>query len=171
MDTMGLLARKGWGKTTLIKMILRNIPKDRIIVLDTNLEYAGFNRKIPENYDVETLENFILYCRKFTNKLIIVEDIDLYLNSTFPPKELKNLFVNGSHQILGFMYTSKRPIGIPKTLLTEATHLIVGNFIVPADVNYLSQMGLDVEIIKKLQRYEFLCNHESGKKEIMKAKP
>ncbi len=170
MDTMGLIGKKQCGKTTIIRDIIKNVPKDSIIVLDTNLEYKGFNRIIPEGYNNETLERFILHCRKFKNKLIIFEDLDLYINSTNPPDELKNLFINGSHQNLGVIFTAKRPLGTPKILLTETTHLILGNFVIPNDINYLSGVVSDVNKIKNLKRFEFLCRNEDGSEEILKAR-
>jgi hypothetical protein len=55
--------------------------------------------------------------------------------------------------------------------LGETNHLIVGNFVVPNDVDYLSFIFVNTEKIRNLKRYEFLYRDEEGNEKIIKAKP
>ncbi len=167
-DTLGLIARRQWGKSTLIKKLIAGIPKDKVFILDSNLEYKNFGlqRVVPNSYDPEMLDKFIRYCRKFTNILIIIEDADLYFTSATPTEEFKKLLINGSHQNIGVIYTSKRSLGIPKLLLTETTLLFVGNFLIKNDIEYLRSIFEDADKIKELKRFQFLFRTESGDEQV-----
>jgi len=167
-DTLGLISKKQSGKSTFIKKLIRNIPRDKIFILDSNLEYKdlGLNRVVPNSYDSVMLDKFILYCRKYTNILMIIEDADLYFSSAHPTEEFKKLLINGSHQNIGVIYTSKRPLGIPKLLLTETTLLFVGNFSIRNDIEYLRSIFDKADLIKELKRFQFLYKDSSGEEKI-----
>jgi hypothetical protein len=169
MDTIGLVAPRQWGKTTIIKYILQHIDKKRVFILDSNLEYRDFpNAIIPKYYSQSELDKFLIKCRQHYNILVIVEDLDLYI-STYPSEEFKKLLINGNHQNIGLIYTAKRAVGIPKLILTETKHLLVGRFIIPNDINYLSGIFKNVDKVKQLNRYEFLYkNRDTGEESIFR---
>jgi len=172
MDTMGLFARKQWGKSTIIKALLKSIPKDRILILDTNREYKGYNRIIPKDFSINTLEDFFFYGRKFRNVLLVVEDIDVYFDNSNAPTHTKSQMINGSHQNLGLIYTSKRPKRIPRILLSEATHMIIGGMVLKEDLDYIkSIIEIDPEVLKKLKRYWFVHWYETGETKLIMSKP
>src|SRR3989339_996830 len=155
-DTATLIAIRQWGKTTVIKELTNGIPKEKIIVLDSNREYNGFpNRWIPKAYDLEELDKFIRYCRQFKNRLLIIEDIDLFFSSANPTKELKNFLINGSHQDLGLIVTLKRPLGNPRLLMTESIHLFLGRFSLRNERDYLEDFLNSKGEIEKVKRFSF----------------
>ncbi len=155
-DTAVLMGIKQSGKSTTIKELIKGVKKENIIILDSNREYKEFpNRWIPKEYTRDELDKFIRHCRKFKNKLIIVEDIDLYFDSSHATTEFRNLMINGSHQDLGFIATLKRPLGNPRILMTEAIHLFMGRFSLKNEREYLEDFLNSRGEIEKLKRFEF----------------
>lgn len=170
-ETIVLIARRQWGKTTMIKKIVKNISRSNIIILDTNNEYQDFpNRIIPREFTSEELDRFLIHCRKNISKLVIVDDIDAYFEGAQATGELKDFLIRASHQDLGLIATLKRPLFVPKLLLSEAVHLLMGGFIFKNDVDYLNSFIKDKGILEKLQRHEFLYrNADTGEEKIMKS--
>jgi hypothetical protein len=168
LETLGIIAPKQHGKTTLTKEILKNIDKRRIFILDSNLEYKEFkNAYIPNDYSTEELDNFIIRVRQNYNILVVLEDVDLY-NCQYS-KEFKKLLINGSHQNIGVIYTAKRVSTIPKLLLSETKHLFLGKFYIPNDLNYLKAIVKNYEVLPKLEKGQFLYkNRDSQEEKIIK---
>ncbi len=167
-DTALLMAKRQWGKSTTIKMLIEAINKGDIIVLDSNREYAGFpNRWIPKEFDQEELDKFLRYCRQFKNKLIIIEDIDLFFRNATPTKELRNFLINGSHQDLGLIATLKRPLGNPRMLMTEAIHLFIGRFNLKNERDYLEDFLDEKGKVEKLERFQFWYRNNDTDEEFL----
>lgn len=167
-ETVVLIAKRQWGKTTTINELIRKIPREKIIILDSNREYKYFpNRWIPKEYTPEELDKFIRYCRQFKNKLLIVEDIDLFFKSAHPTDEFRKFFINGSHQDLGLIATLKKPLGIPRLLMTEAIHLFIGNFNLRNERNYIEDFLNSQEEIENLKRYEFWYRNNDSNEEFI----
>ncbi len=165
MDTCGIIAPKQYGKTTLIKQLIRSVPKERIFVLDTNHEYLGFpNRVIPKSYNLFALNSFINFARKGSNRLVIIDDLDVYIDAT-PSEELKTLMVNGSHQNIGFIYAVKRPVGLPKICKTEAEHLFVANVDDEKDKDSLKGYIKNMDALNTIPRFSFLYRNRSTREE------
>lgn len=169
MDTMGLIAKKQKGKSTMIKKILKNISKNNIIILDSNREYGDFpHRWIPKNYNRDEMDEFLRYVRKHVNKLVVIEDIDLFFET--PTDEFRKFLINCSHQNIGVMYTSKRPKRIPQLLLSETTHFLVGQLAIESDAEHLSFIFNDTSKIKNIKPFEFLYKDtNTGEEKIMKS--
>lgn len=167
-DTVVLIAKRQWGKTTTINELIAGISKEKIIVLDSNREYKTFpNRWIPKEYTPEELDKFIRYCRQFKNRFLIIEDVDLYFRSANPTDEFRNFLINGSHQDLGLIVTLKKPLGIPRLLMTEAIHLFLGNFNLKNEKNYIEDFLNSEGEIEKLKRYEFWYRNNDSDEEFL----
>ena len=167
-DTVVLMAKKQWGKTTTIKELINGVPKDKIIILDSNREYKNFpNRWVPKEYTPEELDKFIRYCRQFKNRLLIIEDIDLFFTSANPTKEFKNFSINGSHQDLGLITTLKRPLGNPRLLMTESVHLFIGNFNLKNERTYIEDFLNSKGKIEKIKRFELWYRNNDTDKEFL----
>jgi hypothetical protein len=172
LDTAVLIARKQWGKSTLIKMIISKLLNEDIVVLDSNREYKTFKNKwIPQEYTPEELDRFIRYARQFKNKLVIIDDIDLFFTGAQPTIEFKKFLINASHQRLGLICTLKRPLYVPKLLLSETIHLFLGNFMFDNDVKYLENFIESKGVLEKIERYTFLYrNADTGEEKIIKTR-
>ncbi len=167
-DTAVLIAIRQWGKTTVIIELISEIPKENIIILDSNREYKTFpNRWVPKEFTPEELDRFIRYCRQFKDKLIIIEDIDLFFKNSIPTDEFKKFLINASHQDLGLIATLKRPLGIPRLLMTEAIHLFIGNFNLRNERTYIEDFLNSKGEIDKLKRYEFWYRNNDTNEEFL----
>lgn len=157
MDTVGIVAPKQSGKTTLTKKFIKDLPQQRVYILDSNSEYKNFkNRYIPLEYSFEELSRFIRLCRQRKNILIVLDDIDLFINSYKREGEFKRLLINGSHQNIGVIYSAKRINTISKLLFTETKHLFVGSMWNIDDINYLKGVYRRPQALKELKRFQFL---------------
>lgn len=136
-DTLIAVGASKSGKTRFVKNLIKGC--NRMIVLDTNYEYANlFKLKAVKNpldiqvntalqtvdYSLKTLNNFIIASRRFTDCLVIYEDIDLFLKNV-PPDELRAFQINGRHQNLGQIGISHRLIGLPLLMLQKADYLAI----------------------------------------------
>lgn len=171
------IGASGMGKTSFLIQYLKGCQKIKgfsCIALDSNFEYSTrLNLKPLRNIidvrpntalqsvdtDIKALNNFIMMCRRYTNQLIILEDIDLFLAGTgAPPEQLKNLMVNGRHQGLGFCATSKRLVGLPKLILQQADYITIfrcGPFTQKDFDNYKDVIP-NLEDIKTLTPHEYI---------------
>jgi len=173
MDTVGIIAPKQWGKTTLTKHILNTVPRDKVIILDSNNEYKGFNNRfLPESYDYQELERFIKYGRQFTNITLIMDDVDLFVNPRQQEGEFKKLLINASHQNIGVIYSAKRAETINKLLFMETKHLFMGSLWSKKDIYNLSGVYKKKELLLSLPRYAFLYrNRDTQEESILKVTP
>ncbi len=162
-ETLGLISRPNYGKSKIIKEILKKIPKEKILVLDTNLEYEGYNRAIPKAYNRKILERFILEARKMKNIVIVLEDIDVYLQG-ISPENFMTLLFNGRHQNIGIIYTAHRPVNFSKSLLSGTNHLFVGGLQLKDDIALIPMN--EKEKILTLGLHEFLYKDPSGNEQF-----
>lgn len=167
-DIALLIAKRQWGKTTTIRELIEGVLRENIIILDSNREYKNFpNRWVPKEYTPDELDKFLRYCRQFKNKLLIIEDIDLFFTSANPTKEFKNFLINGSHQDLGLIATLKRPLGNPRLLMTEAIHLFLGRFILKNERTYLEDFLNSEGEVEKVERHTFWYRNNDTDEEFL----
>lgn len=140
-DLACVIADREGGKTTLALDLCKNIPKGKIIVLNSNYEpkYKEIAGKIvkPQFYTTETLDKFIKYLRSHVNALGIIDDIDLYKPQY--SMQLESLAINGRHQNIGLIILSRRIIGLPKTFLQCVDLLYMANTRGQSDLDTLEQ--------------------------------
>lgn len=129
-ETLIVIGASGTGKTTILKPIIEAI--DRKIILDTDAEYPNSGSEIkvnsiyrPKAYDPNELEMFVSKCRAFYDFCMIIEDVDAYGINEFNVPSLKVVQVNGRHQAIGQIITSRRITGLPMLMLMKAKYLII----------------------------------------------
>lgn len=166
-DVIAVVSKSQSGKTQIIKKLINNVPKEDLLILDSNFEYNDYiNIYQPIRKFTEELDKFILQARTQKNKLIILEDIDLY--KPLYSKEFGDLIINGQHQNLGIIWASRRVLGLEKTLLQNSTYIIMSKDVPVEDKEYISntfETGdarkgiegflIDWNMIQNLNEYEF----------------
>lgn len=142
IDVLGFFAPKHYGKTYLVKTIYKPVAS-KCIILDTNDEYddfakAGADVVKPKDFSPDELNEFILYARKYKNKVVIVDDIDMYHPQR--AEELAKLCINGRHQGLGVVWISRRPKLIDNRLILNSDFLFLGYPVLPQDLQYIKSL-------------------------------
>ena len=135
------------------------MPKNDLIILDTQNEFQGYpNRLFPIRHTTDIFDKFILKCRQYTNKMIVLDDMDI-----FKPKwsaSFYDLIVTNAHQGLGILMTAKRILWLDKVLVQNIHYLIFSSHLPPEDKDYIDKMlGRDVidwNKIDSLPPYNFM---------------
>jgi len=142
----------GGGEPPAIEWLTKNVPKTKIIVLNSNFEprYREIAQKIvkPRFYTTEILDEFIKYLRTHVNVLGIIDDIDLYKPQY--SMQLESLAINGRHQNVGLIMLSRRVIGLPKTFCKCVDLLYCGYTKAKSDLDTISEY-FDASIAEKVQ--------------------
>src|SRR3989344_1971982 len=174
-----VIGKRGSGKTTLAKEILKN--NERFIVYDVNFEYdAKELRAVPVYFfnDLKVLlqktdpriifkprraigASFEFFCATIwlyaTNYLLVISEFDSVVNKA--EEYFLDLVHRGRHKNLGMLGDARRPFGIPRLFLTQLDVLFIGLMKpVPEDFRYLKEF-LPKEAYEQLptiERYKFL---------------
>lgn len=168
-DKFCLVAKTKSGKSYLGKILQRAFP--RKIIIDTTYEYTpqdgeivygffNFSEKIKqiENLNEYTLifrfnhedqnqaEIFEQICRivfYLGDTFLVVEEIHLHSSTHSINHWLLRIATMGSHQGIGYLFTTQRPSLLHKTLLTQSDHIFIGSLIDENDVRYVSGFARD----------------------------
>ena len=144
-ELIGIIGAEQVGKSHFFKhFLLPKIPKNRLIVLDTNYEYQKYGAQvvIPKEYNARWLDGFLKNIRaKSSNICLVFEDLDIYLADGKRSEELMKLGINGAHQNIGGVWFSHRALGIPKVFLMRTRFLILFAGLSPEDALYLGQIA------------------------------
>ena len=161
-DIVGIVSKSQSGKTTLIKKLIKNagISKEDIYIFDTNFEYKEYkNNTYTINYNKSALNEFVMKIRKQKDKLVIFEDIDLFQPAY--AKAFHDLLVNGKHQYIGIIYTTRRVRYLNPLTLSMTDFLIFSKFIPLSDLKMIKDtinridFKIDEKKISQLKLYEF----------------
>ncbi len=173
-DIILIVSRNQSGKTTLIKNIIENVPADSLLILDTQNSFKDkkyINVYYPIYHTSEILTKFIIRCRTQSDKLIVLDDLDVFhpqfSNAFF------DLCVSNAHQNLGIIISAKRVIGLQKVLLQNIKYLVFSANIPLEDKLYLNKAigKIDWDAIDKLPKYSFMVyNTYENKYSIIKTK-
>ena len=174
-NIIGVLGRKGGGKSHLVKHWLSQELFGRYIILDSQNEYKQFGVEI---YGVETLRSYILQngttnfkiCYKIqttqeqeelfyllnniNSYTLIAEEINLFCNPYQIDESLRNFISFGRHKERSIVYLTRRPAEINRILTSQSDLIIVsGSFHDSADLKYFNNLTFDKDI-QQLQQYE-----------------
>jgi ABC-type lipopolysaccharide export system ATPase subunit len=163
-DYVVVIGSNGSGKTTLIqRLILPNIPKDRIFVLNSSRESTWYNHIPKENiykpvmFDVRTLESFLLgYVSNNPNSHLVLDDVDNY-----DPKNsvvFKSVIINARHMNIGLTISSRFLQEIPRNVYSQSRLIFSGRVESDFDVRYLATIisPRAAYLTKTLNKYEFM---------------
>lgn len=146
-----LIGNTGSGKSTLaLDFLQRGLNTSRCLIIDSNFEIgAKMNLKtayyihdwnfskpciVPNRSNVEELDDYIRYARRFTNFVLFIDDLDQFSDRTgYGGKELSNLMSNARHQGIGTIICNKTPNMIETKVITNCSDL----YLFALDARYL----------------------------------
>lgn len=163
-ELIGIIGAEQTGKSHFFKTyLLPKVPKNRILVLDTNYEYQKLGLQVikPEDYNGKWLDQFLRTIRaKASNFCLILEDLDVYLSQGKQSEEIIKLGINGAHQSIGGVWFSHRALGIPKAFLMRTKYFVLFAGLSPEDAEYLGEIAPVVtpEILPTEDRHAVLTD-------------
>lgn len=112
---------------------------------------------------IETLERLCEMVYKLGNQHLIVDELLSLYDSTSMGHWHKKLTVEGAGRDAGITNCTQRPKGVPMASLSEAEHILCFYLRQPDDRDRMADLcgELDGEAIKRLDRYQFVYDHES----------
>jgi len=175
-----LFGKKGSGKSTLTKEIVREWP--RVIVLDTMSEYNeadkfetawGF-RDITEllqsrcddrryklslqGFDIEEGLTILELCWEIPDSFIVIEEAGLYSSPSQLPSPVANLVLRGRHREISTLWTSQRPASLNRAITSQADVIIAFRQHEERDVHSLkSVLGDKAEELRNLPDYHIMA--------------
>lgn len=172
-----ILGKRGCGKSTLAKELLRKTPFNRVIVVDTLGEHAKGRkvvRTVPEllaavrgkqfNLAVQftdAQDGFVWACKAAyaaQDLMLFCEEVDFYIKANYAPEAFSVLVRYGRHKGVAMMCISRRPPDLWRNLTANADSLYIFQTTEPRDIRYLSEfMGGEAERLKGLGKLEYLC--------------
>lgn len=168
-----IVAKRGFGKTTLLKNFLKQLPAWSLY--DINHEYNAqeFNAVIvyyfndlkfllqrnepriifkPKTSKIETFEFWCaIHYELARDYILILEEINKFLPSTMGSVYGKKLIDMGRHKNLGMIGTCRRIIGLDKDYTAQCDNFFMGRTFLPNDLKYIAEF-LPEEILKKITK-------------------
>lgn len=170
-DRIGVFGATGYGKTYLANKICEKIISKgyKVYAYNTNYEelVATETYEPPKlNKDIRTLVEWIIKMRGgYSNIMLRIEDLDTFFNNgkflNEYSKFILDLFDDGRHQGIGVIYTAKLLRYMPLKLLSNTNLMFIGQYTEQMDLAKVKAMGIDDEIVIKLQKPIFLAYDKS----------
>ena len=199
-DKILLVGRSGCGKSSLGKKLsgvfhrlvvfdsLNEYPKtEKNIEIHSISQFISVIREISQSKP----DKFNLIIKIDTSKENLLEEVNLYFKILYElgdcfivieeaqdfctpyniPPFLKKCMTSGRHKNLGFIFTTQRPAFLNKTVLSQSTHIFIGNLIDKNDNLTMSNLiDSDKKTIQFLDNFEFLWFCPTRKPHTIKIK-
>ena len=161
-SNIAFLGKKQSGKTYFVKFLIKNIPKEKVYVLDTNRSFSSEykHRFITNTFTPAILDKFIRVVlseneggkRQF---LTVLDDIDVY--TPLASSLFQSFNINSRNNGIGVFWTAKRPKRVSLIIFENADYLFLGKGLLGTDLQYISNsFDIDVNAYNQLNQYEFL---------------
>lgn len=142
-EHVAILGCTGSGKTTLASFVLSKSPFDKMpfIAIDykdddllasiSRLKEIGLHETIPRHaglYVIRPLPSDIEEMEKWLWKVWTACETGLYVDEAYllPNKEaIKNILAQGRSRRIPVIASSQRPVDVPRSIFTEASHIAV----------------------------------------------
>lgn len=177
---IGVLGKKGSGKTEFVKSSLKHIK--RYIVIDPLAEYPGvifdrwydllnfIDRLQDQNFTVvyrpmdrEDEESFFLILNEINNYTLIAEEVDYWCSSYEIHPEIDYITRYGRHFKRNLIWISRNPFEINRFLTRQSDVLVTFRQTEPRDLDYFARYDFNKDL-EKLKEFEFAY---SGDKEVL----
>ena len=151
-DGIVILGKRGSGKTTLIKQIVKNMPRKVIIDIINNL-HSLYNKDMHDRYFLANPHTTDVYLADVkSNSYLILDEADRIYYS----ERLQELINLGRNWNIGYVASARRTANINKDYLANAKHLFIFKHKLPQDVKMLTEwIGDEINIVMNLKQYEF----------------
>jgi ABC-type dipeptide/oligopeptide/nickel transport system ATPase component len=114
--------------------------------------------KVYVKFSIETQEKEMIFDHMMRvlyywgNCMVVVEEVHEYCTPHFIGKYFKYCMTSGRHRNLGFIFTTQRPALINKTIMSQSTHIFVGNLIDRNDAKTVANfIGKDSKDLSELE--------------------
>ncbi len=181
----GIFGRKGSGKSTRLREIVRAYPRG--IVIDPMSEHTGLGSL------VTTLDDFKTYWRKMYDRdrwkmvlqpmnlkessdplaalrpymttiiaagqdcLVCVDEVDFFANVRQIDPAISHLVNYGRHQGVSLLFAARRPAAVPRELTAQCDELIIFRTVEPRDIAYFVEfIGDAAEELSELPDFQAL---------------
>jgi DNA helicase HerA-like ATPase len=154
---------RGYGKTTLAKMLLRKFP--RVLVYDPLDQYQGFNRYVPQSDTPEEFAYVANWVWREQNIMFAIEECENYIGEGMAIcQAAKNIINRGRNYGIGYMAITRRIANLSKTAFSLSDHVFLFRFFAPNDVRYCSDfIGRDwAARLQELPKHNFLYYGAQG---------
>ena len=113
------------GKTYNAKLLLKSVPKENVMVLDVHGEYMEYPKRVAPTrpYGVDWVNDIIKTAYSYSHKVIVFDDIDLYIHYDRESQQLGDFFVDSRHYELASILIAKRCVSLDKRIY-QACHYI-----------------------------------------------
>lgn len=131
--------------------------------------YVKFSIETP---DVELIfDQMMRILYYWGNAMIVVEEVHHYCSPHQIGKNFAYCMTSGRHRNLGFIFTTQRPALINKTIMSQATHIFVGNLIDKNDAKTVSNfIGKESKDLADLEDFTFFWFTTKRKEKLIKIK-
>jgi len=184
-----VLGRKGMGKTTLVKELIREYP--RVVVLDTNGEYGD---AVAEQYgelgeavhrlaEVAPVEShssfsiayvpdqipedglaFLSVAWEVTDCLVVVDEAAMYCASFVLPDEISKLVRLGRHRAISQVYVAQRAASLPRDITAQSDCVVSFQQHEGRDLEYMRQLfGERAEALRTIPKYKLMLFGDAEK--------
>ncbi len=177
-----VIGKKGYGKTTLVKLLVLLSNKPSIIIdprfqfenehylyfnntenaeqwlKDNFQKFYAFNKKIViQSAEKQKIDSFLEFIYKyFKDIVLVIDEIDMFYNQKGFNDETSfyKLIHYGRHSRIDIITTSRRPANIPKDLTSQTDEFCLFQTKENNDIKYLSQYLYGQEVFETLRNLE-----------------
>jgi hypothetical protein len=169
-----IFGKTGSGKSTLSKRIISQF--ERVIVFDPLEEYSGlvvFSYEEFVEYFREYRPTFHVVCRfeneedyekvamgvwYIENVLLVLEEVETYLNSYDRQSYINHLIAFGRHKRISILGIGRRPVEVPIKLRAQCSSIFSFQQTEPPDIMYLEKWGFEPRELLALDfsKHEFV---------------
>jgi hypothetical protein len=182
---IGIIGRKGTGKSTLTRAILErgnresiydtagdhlwvpsqfvNIDEAHTFIVDAGLKPEPFICSyIPETeQDEELIQDFQIFCSavwEAGNQTIVVEELPMLSQPQWVPPQFNKIIRLGRHRAINIVYTGQRASEIPRRATGATDIFILFHTAEPNDLDRISERcGVEVaNSVRNLGEHEFI---------------
>lgn len=171
---MLIVGKRGSGKTQLVKKLLAEIDRQRVIIFDPLGEYESgliYYDFITFCDKIEGAESF-RYILRFDNQeeyeyalevayavgdlLLVIEEITHFANERSIDKSLDSIIRFGRHQNVSLLSVTQRCANIPRLLTSQMDIIISFKQTEPRDIEYLYKtVGSEAFELSELGEYKY----------------
>lgn len=169
-DSIIAIAKKGAGKTTLIRYLIEELRRSyHITIWDVLGNFADFQHKKNVSYYLvnpnNTKEIEALATDTFTrgNTLLVIDEFDTFPYNTLKKNNLYSLFQLGRNRNIGFLLSARRTANISKDIIANASHVFIGSTGYLPDIERLqTYYTFNMKDYLSLKQYQFLYLYDGN---------
>jgi DNA helicase HerA-like ATPase len=170
-EHVAILGCTGSGKTTLASWVLSRSPfnlipyvcidykNDELLASITRIREIGLSESVPSQpglYVIRPLPSEIDEVENWLWKVWAQERVGLYIDEAYllPDKEaIKNILAQGRSKRIPVIAASQRPVSVPRSIFTEASHIAVFRLNDRRDKKTVAEFTPDGMLETRLQDY------------------